>query len=123
MASFAQRLVTSGIQSGAAAALHEDLRYRPSLSSNVWKRAEHALFSTFVLETPRGEDIAFANIVAAIGSGVVINTYHPGRENFTHPGAWKLAAWNLSGFAESNLWNEFKPDIKYLIRSKLFHRK
>ena len=58
-----------------------------------------------------------------IGSGVVINTYHPGRENFTHPGAWKLAAWNLSGFAESNLWNEFKPDIKYLIRSKLFHRK
>ena len=122
VASFTQRLVTYGIQSGVAAALHEDLRYKQSHSHNVWKRSQHALVSTLVLETPRGNDVAFANIVAAVGSGVVINTCHPGRENFTQPGAWRLATWNLLGFAEGNLWNEFKPDIKHLFRSKILHR-
>ncbi len=122
VASFTQRLVTYGLQSSAAAALHEDLRYKPSHSSNVWKRAQHAIVSTFVLETPRGNDVALANLVAAVGSGVVINTCHPGREHFTEPGAWKLAGWNLLGFAEGNLWNEFKPDIKHLVRTRLLHR-
>jgi hypothetical protein len=128
VSSFTRRVVTYGIQSGAAAVLHEDLRYRPSLSSNVWKRSGHALLSTIVLETPRGNDIAFANIVAAVGSAEIINATRPGQENPTqenlsHMGVWDLAGANFLGFAEGNLWNEFKPDIKYFLRSKLLHRK
>jgi len=122
IASFTQRVVTYGLQSGAAAALHEDLRYRPSDSHNVWKRTCHALFSTVVLETPRGNDIAYANIVAAVGSGIAINTFHPGRDVSNRPGAWNLAGLNLLGFAQGNLWSEFKPDIKHLVRHKLLHR-
>jgi hypothetical protein len=127
VSSFTRRLVTYGIQAGAAAALHEDLRYRPSLSRNVWKRSGHALLSTLVLETPRGADIAFANIVAAVGSAEIINASRPGQENPTQEnlsrlGVWDLAGANLLGFAEGNLWNEFKPDIKHFVRSKLFHR-
>src|SRR5579863_4417252 len=122
VASFTQRLVTYGIQSGAAAALHEDLRYKPSLSHNPFRRAEHALVSTFVLETPRGKDIALANILAAVGSGMVINASLPGRETSIHPGPWSLAGLDLLGFAEGNLWNEFKPDIKHLVRTRLLHR-
>jgi len=127
VSSFTRRLVTYGIQSGAAAALHEDLRYKPSLSHNVWKRAGHALASTLILETPRGNDIAFANIVAAVGSAEIINASRPGQENPTqenlgHRGVWNLAGANLLGFAEGNLWNEFKPDIKHLVRSRLLHR-
>jgi len=121
-ASFTQRMMTYGFQSGAAAALHEDVRYRPSLSGNVWKRASHALLSTVILETPRGNDIAYANLVAAVGSGFAINTMHPGREISTRPGAWNLTALNLLGFAQGNLWTEFKPDIKHLVRRKLLHR-
>lgn len=116
VASFSQRLVTYGIQSGAAAALGEDLRYRPSNSRNFWKRSGHALFSTITWETPRGTDIALANIVAAVGSAEVINLSHPGRENGDHVGTWSLAGENLLGFAEGNLWSEFKPDIKHLLR-------
>ena len=71
-ASFTQRVVTYGLQSGAAAALHEDVRYKPSHSGSVWKRTGHALLGTVVLETPRGDDIAFANLVAAVGSGFVL---------------------------------------------------
>ncbi len=127
VSSFTRRLVTYGIQSGAAAALHEDLRYKPSLSQNVWKRAGHAFRSTLILETPRGNDIAFANIVAAVGSAEIINASRPGQENPTQQnlsrlGVWNLSAANLLGFAEGNLWNEFKPDIKHLVRSRLLHR-
>ena len=127
VASFTRRLATYGIQSGAAAALHEDLRYKPSLSHNVWKRSGHALASTLILETPRGSDIAFANIVAAVGSAAIIDTTRPGqefaeRESFDHAGMLSLAGANLLGFAEGNLWNEFKPDIKHFVRSKLLHR-
>jgi hypothetical protein len=122
VASFSQRLVTYGLQSGAAAALHEDLRYRPSLSGNVWKRSGHALLSTLVLETPRGNDIAFANIVAAFGGAAVMNAGRPGREDSSAPGIWSLSARNLLGFAEVNLWNEFKPDVKHLFRSKVLRR-
>lgn len=127
VSSFTRRLVTYGLQAGAAAALHEDVRYRPSLSRNVWKRTSHALLSTLILETPRGNDIAFANIVAAVGSAEIINATRPGQENATqenlsHLGMWQLAGANLFGFAEGNLWNEFKPDIKHLLRTKLLHR-
>jgi hypothetical protein len=121
-ASFTQRVVTYGLQSGAAAVLHEDVRYKPSLSSNLWKRTGHALISTVVLETPRGDDIAYANIIAAIGSGFAIHTFHPGRDINNRPGAWNFAALDLLGFAQGNLWTEFKPDIKHLVRHKLLHR-
>ena len=122
-ASFSQRLATYGLQSGAAAALNEDLRYRPSLSRNVWKRTQHALFSTLVMETPRGNDVALANIVAAFGSAAIIHASLPGRENSNHPpDIGKLAGENLLGFAETNLWNEFKPDVKHALRRGLHLR-
>jgi hypothetical protein len=123
VASFSQRLVTYGLQSGAAAALHEDLRYRPSLSRNVWKRSEHALLSTFIIQTPRGNDIAFANIAAAFGSAAIMNATLPGRETSDHPDLWRLSGQNLLGFAEGNLWNEFKPDLKHLLRTGLHFRR
>ena len=124
VASFTKRLTTYGIQSGVAAVLGEDLRYKPSQSRNVWKRSQHALFSTIAADTPRGKDVAYANFVAAIGSGLIISTYHPGWQAPHHPpGAIKLASRNLIGFAEANLWKEFKPDIKHLVRSKVLHRK
>ena len=121
LASFSHRLVTYGMQSAAAAALHEDLRYRPALSGNVWKRSGHALLSTLVIETPRGNDVALANVVAAFSSAAIMNATLPGRETSRHPDIWCLAGENLLGFAETNMWNEIKPDLKHLLR-RGFHR-
>jgi hypothetical protein len=121
-ASFSQRLVTYGLQSAAGAVLHEDLVYHPSRESNVFKRSGHALLSTVVVQTSHGNDIAVANIIAAVGSGIVINVYHPGRENFTRPGAWKMVGWNFTGFAEERLWKEFRPDIKSFLEKRVLHR-
>ena len=122
VASFTQRLVTYGVQSGAAAILHEDLRYKPSHSRNGWTRSKHALMSTLILETPHGNDIAIANIVAAVSSGIVMDAFHPGREDVAHPGALQFTGWSLSGIAAGNLLNEFKPDLRHLIKSKILHR-
>jgi hypothetical protein len=36
------------------------------------------------------------------------------REDSSHPGTCNLAGRNLLGFAEGNLWNDFKPDIKHI---------
>ena len=119
VASFSQRLVTYGMQSAAGAALHEDLRYRPAESRNVWKRSEHALLSTLIVQTPRGNDVAFANIVAAMSSAAIINATLPGREARDHPTLWTLGGENLLGFAEGNLWHEFKPQVQRLIRRGL----
>jgi len=121
-ASFTKRLVTYGLQSSAAAALHEDLRYKPSLSTNLWRRSGHALLGTLVIATPRGNDIAFANIVAAVGSAAIINYSHPGQEIPDHQRTWTVAGENFLGFAEANLWNEFKPDVKHFLRSKVLRR-
>jgi len=119
VASFSQRLATYGMQSAAAAALGEDLRYQPSQSRNVWKRSEHALLSNLIVETPRGNDVTFANVVAALSSAAIINATLPGREARYHPSFWTLGGENLLGFAEGNLWHEFKPDIQRLVRRGL----
>jgi len=65
-----------------------------------------------VLETPQGNKIAWANIVAAAGSGVIVDTYHPGRES-GRSGALNLVGLNL-------------PDVKYFVRHRIlpfpYHR-
>jgi hypothetical protein len=61
-------------------------------------------------------------MVAAVGSAFIINTSHPGQENPEHQGTWTLAGENLLGFAEGNLWNEFRPDVKHFVRYKLLRR-
>jgi hypothetical protein len=78
--------------------------------------------STLIPETPHGNDIAIANIVAALSSGIVIDTFHPGREDVARPGALQFAGWSFSGIAVGNLFNEFKPDLRHLIRSKILHK-
>jgi hypothetical protein len=117
IASFSRRLVTYGIQSAAAAALREDLRYKPSLSNNVFRRSGHALLRTFVVDTPHGQDIAYANIVAGVGSAVIIHEFHPGREHGAS-GTFTLVGFNFVGLAETNLWSEFKPDVKHFLHNR-----
>lgn len=51
-----------------------------------------------------------------------MNARLPGREDSSHPATWTLAGENLLGFAEGNLWNEFKPDLKHLLCKGLHPR-
>jgi hypothetical protein len=82
------------------------------------------MLSALVWETPRGNDLALANLVAAFGGAAIMNVSLPGREySSSHPDIWTLAGENLLGFAEGNLWNEFKPDLKHLVSKGLHPRR
>ncbi len=64
------------------ALLHEDFRYRPSTSKNIFARSFHALAFTFVDKSDSGQDrIAFANFAGAGAGGFVGNLYMPGGFN------------------------------------------
>jgi len=100
----------------AAAALHEDFRYRPSTSSNPLVRSFHAIAFTFVDKSDSGHNrIAVANFLAAGAGGFVGNLYLPaGFNNVSH--AETRTATRFGGMAVNNLLREFGPDISRVTR-------
>jgi hypothetical protein len=72
----------------AAAAFHEDLRYKPSSSTNPLRRTVHALAFTFVDKSDSGRNtIAVSNFAAAAAGGLVGMSYLPaGYNDITHAG-------------------------------------
>ena len=94
-----------------AALLHEDFRYRPSISTNPFVRGFHALAFTFVDRSDSEHNrIAFANFAGAGASGFVGDLYMPA--GFNNPGhAETRMAIAFGGFALQNLLREFTPDL------------
>ena len=109
--SFAHRAATDVGRFLPAAALHEDVRYKPSTSHNPFGRAAHALAFTLVDSTDSGHrTLALSNVVGAAAGGFVGNAYLPdGFNNATHGGQRSLVL--FAGFAQQNLMQEFQPEI------------
>jgi hypothetical protein len=93
------------------ALLHEDFRYRPSISRNPLLRALHAVSFTFVDKSDSGKNqIAFANFAGAASGGFVGALYLPsGFNNLSH--AETRSAIAFGGFIGQNLFREFAPDL------------
>ena len=107
-----------------AAFLHEDFRYRPSLSKNPMKRGLHALAFTFVDKSDSGRNrLALSNFAGAAASGFIGNLYlPPGLNNPGH--AQTRAAIAFGGIALQNLLGEFLPELQRATRwwKSPFHR-
>jgi hypothetical protein len=93
----------------AGVALHEDPRYRPSGSTNVFYRAFHALSYTFVDRTDSGKrTIAVSNFAGAAAGGLVGMAYLPnGFNDATH--AQQRIVMQFATVAIHNLAAEFQP--------------
>ena len=52
--SFTGYVIRQTLESGAAAALHEDDRYFPSTDTGFWKRTKHAVVSVFIARNQAG---------------------------------------------------------------------
>jgi hypothetical protein len=100
----------------AAAALHEDLRYHPSSSSNVMVRTAHAIGYTFVDRSDSGRrQLAFANFAGAASGGFVGRLYlPPGFDDVSHAEA--RAATLFLSFAGQNVIREFSPELLRVAR-------
>lgn len=114
---FAQRVTFQTARFATGVITHEDPRYVPSSSHNVFARSFHALSFTFVDRSDSGHAMpAISNFVGAAGAGFVGNTYLPsGFNNATHAG--QRATLQFGFTAAGNLFREFAPQMPKPIRT------
>src|SRR5580765_1421790 len=100
----------------AASMIHEDPRYFPSSSRNFFARSVHAVWFAVIDRGDNGHPrLALANISGALAGGFVGNAYLPDPyANASH--GLSRSALALSGFATSNLADEFLPEIRRVLK-------
>ena len=76
--SLAQHIIRRTLESGAAAALHEDNRYFRSTETGFFKRTKHAVGSVFVARNEAGRaHLAYSRIGAAAGASFISRAWQP----------------------------------------------
>jgi len=100
----------------AASIIHEDPRYFPSSSRNFFVRSVHAVWFVVIDRGDNGHPrLALANVSGALAGGFVGNAYLPDPyANASH--GLSRSALALSGFATSNLADEFLPEIRRVLK-------
>jgi hypothetical protein len=116
---FVQRLTFQTARFATGVVTHEDPRYVPSASHNVFARSFHALSLTFVDRSDSGHAMpAISNFVGAAAAGFVGNAYLPsGFTNATHAG--QRATLQFGVTAAGNLFREFAPQMPKPVRVAL----
>jgi hypothetical protein len=114
---FAQRLSFHTARFASGVVIHEDPRYIPSGSHNVFARSVHALTFTLVDRSDSGHAMpAISNFVGAAAAGFVGNAYLPtGFNNVTHAG--QRATLQFGFTAAGNLFREFAPQMPRPVRT------
>src|SRR5262249_22363004 len=69
---FAEHVIRKTLESGAAAALHEDNRYFRSTESGFFNRSKHAVWSVFVARNQAGEEhFGYSRLGATVGASFI----------------------------------------------------
>ena len=99
-----------------ASIVHEDPRYYPSRSKNLFARSLNAVRYAVVDRGDNGHSrLALANLGGAFAGGFVGNAYLPDPyANASH--GLSRSALALTGFVTSNLADEFRPEIRKIAR-------
>jgi hypothetical protein len=95
----------------AASVLHEDPRYFTSTNKNFFARVFNTVRYVVIDRSDSGHPrLAVANLAGAFAGGFVGNAYLPDPyANASH--GFRRSAFALTGFATSNLADEFHPEI------------
>jgi len=114
----ANRAATNAIELAAGALLREDPRYFRSRDRGIGARIRHALVRTFRVPNENGAtSFAYARVVGAYGGGFVANLWQP--ERLSNPGRAVLrGSVTLAGDAGGNVFREFWPDLRRILRPK-----
>ena len=116
--SMASNALQNGLAFGLDAALHEDPRFYRLGKYGMWRRTRSALMQTLICRDDRGDNtIAVWRVGSAFGSSAISTAWRPNSEDqfsdFMIRGAVTLAI-----DTGSNVFREFWPDIKKLLRRK-----
>jgi hypothetical protein len=75
---YAEHIIRKTLESGAAAALHEDNRYFRSTDTGVWKRTRHAVTSVFVARNEAGQEhFAYTRFGSTLGAAFISRLWQP----------------------------------------------
>jgi len=98
-------------QFAAAAILHEDPRYYPSIDHRFPHRVLHAITFTVVNHSDSGNrTFAFSNFAGAGAAGFMGNLWEP--DGFNNPShALERASIDMATYAGHNLLLEFSPEL------------
>jgi hypothetical protein len=106
-----RRIIKNSAELAGGLLTGEDLRYRASRSRSMSRRVWHAVTSSTIAQMPDGTiRPAYTRMAASVVSEV--STAH-----WTHQAIqprWMLqsVAWSVVGQAETNLLDEFSPDLR-----------
>lgn len=107
--SFAEHVIRKTLESGAAAALHEDDRYFPSTDTGFWKRTKHAVASVFVARNPAGQEhFAYSRFGAALGASFISRAWQPPSETQAGDAAVNFGL-TMAVDMGWNVFKEFRP--------------
>jgi hypothetical protein len=100
----------------AASVLHEDPRYYPSRSTNFFARSLNAVRYAVVDRSDAGRPrLAVSNLAGAFSGGFVGNAYLPDNYADLSHGLSRSAI-AMTGFVTSNLADEFRPEIRRVVK-------
>lgn len=108
---FAVRTIQGTIESGAAAAMDIDPRYRPCNCRGFFPRLGYALLSNAVTyKTDGARTISTPNLVAAYGSSFAALSWYPSR--YSYKDAIREGTQSLAFGGSFNIFREFWPEIR-----------
>jgi hypothetical protein len=107
--SFAEHIIRKTLESGAAAALHEDNRYFRSTETGVWKRSKHILASLFVARNQVGQEhFAYSRFGGAAGAAFISRIWQPHSKNTSGDAAVNFGL-TMGVDLGWHAWKEFAP--------------
>ena len=107
-----RNVISKTISFGFASVDGEIPGYHPAEDRSVWGRSRHAIVSTFVSETTRGQRMpAFSRFAGIYSAAFISNTWYP--DNRATPGnAAMRGSIALGGAVGFNLLREFVPFLR-----------
>ena len=106
---YAEHIIRKTLESGAAAALHEDNRYFPSTETGFWKRTKHAVGSVFVSRNDAGQEhFAYSRFGSTIGTSFISRIWQPQSEDTSGDAAMNFGL-TIAADMGWNVFKEFCP--------------
>jgi hypothetical protein len=111
--SFGRRVVTNSAEFGAASALREDIRFRPSRRIGFVPRLKYATAHAFLAYGPSNQvEPGYARFVGITGVALIEPTWHPA--GLTGASFGKNVGLRSLDQVEQSMLTEFGPDLKRL---------
>jgi hypothetical protein len=108
---FGRRVVTNSAEFGAASALREDIRFRPSQRKGIVPRLKYATAHAFLAYSVTNQvEPGYARFVGITGGALIEPTWHPG--GLTGASFGKNVGFRSLDQLEQSVLTEFGPDLK-----------